>query len=877
MSAEILEERKDKILKYLKMKPQVLIALVLGFIAAIGFYIRMKPMKLLIDVTTGDYFPSDPDAIGILRYVKYVIDHEKLMAVDYMRYVPFGYVNLDEFSVLTHLIVWFYKVLHFFSPSVTVGYADVAYPAFAFVVSLVFFYLFVEKVFDWKAALLASAFLTVLPAYLYRTIAGVSDKEAMAMIFFYAGIYFFLAFYMEKKNWKAILYSILAGISVSLLWVMWGGIVFVTASISIFILILVLLEKLNYKHLKLYTLFLVVCITFLSILFPMRADPISLLTSPTTGLLFFTLALTWFHQLVYVKDLLKVRKYFEKSPISPIFTSLIFISLIGFLFLLIIYDFSFFTVRISNLYSTLVKPFAGNRWALTVAESHQPYFTDIIGQFSWKYLILVFFGGVFLFYEMVKSLGKKAYSLTLAFAILLFAISMNRYSSSAHYLNGVSSLSIILYLGSIVGFFLYVCFYFYSLSKKEPKIYKEFFDELHYGYLFMTILFIFFIVGARSAVRLIFVFAPGTAILSAIGIVLLIQYSLKLKTKFLMYGVWVAAFIFVFILLNAFTTSVVAQAESSGSSYNQQWQYAMDWVRENTPEDAVFAHWWDYGYYVQTGGQRATLSDGGNANPTINYLTGRYLLTGENDFDALYLLGSRNATNVLVVVDEIGKYSAFSAIGSDADYDRYSWINVFSLNTDQSTQTENLTTFVFTGGSVLDDEISYNDMYFPAYSAGVLGFLVPVHLNENSQIESYEDATAIIVYNGQYYSLPLQCVFIDGQEHIFYEDGEKEGLPGCFQVIPSYSGNEYNPVGAGLYLSHDVWHTWFAHHYLFGQDSEYFTTIYNDENSLPLALYQGRIIGPLKIWEVNYPEELDIPEEFYITELPEGVNDVRNF
>src|SRR3989344_6006550 len=128
MGADVLEERKDKILNYFKTKPQVLIAFVLGFIAAVGFYIRTKPLKLLIDVTTGDYFPSDPDAIGILRYVEYIVEHGQLMAVDYMRYVPFGYEHLDEFSVLTHLIVWFYKVLHFFSPSVTVGYADVVYP-----------------------------------------------------------------------------------------------------------------------------------------------------------------------------------------------------------------------------------------------------------------------------------------------------------------------------------------------------------------------------------------------------------------------------------------------------------------------------------------------------------------------------------------------------------------------------------------------------------------------------------------------------------------------------------------------------------------------------------------------------------------------------
>jgi len=37
---------------------------------------------------------------------------------------------------------------------------------------------------------------------------------------------------------------------------------------------------------------------------------------------------------------------------------------------------------------------------------------------------------------------------------------------------------------------------------------------------------------------------------------------------------------------------------------------------------------------------------------------------------------------------------------------------------------------------------------------------------------------------------------------------------------------------------------------------------------MPLSVYNGRLIGPLKIWEVNYPENLNIPDYFYGTEVP---------
>jgi len=39
------------------------------------------------------------------------------------------------------------------------------------------------------------------------------------------------------------------------------------------------------------------------------------------------------------------------------------------------------------------------------------------------------------------------------------------------------------------------------------------------------------------------------------------------------------------------------------------WPDAMQWVKENTPKDAVIAAWWDYGYWISTLGERKTLSD----------------------------------------------------------------------------------------------------------------------------------------------------------------------------------------------------------------------------------------------------------------------------
>ena len=44
------------------------------------------------------------------------------------------------------------------------------------------------------------------------------------------------------------------------------------------------------------------------------------------------------------------------------------------------------------------------------------------------------------------------------------------------------------------------------------------------------------------------------------------------------------------------------------------WLESLEWVKNNTPPDAVIAAWWDYGYWIQTIGERKSLAD----NSTIH-------------------------------------------------------------------------------------------------------------------------------------------------------------------------------------------------------------------------------------------------------------------
>jgi dolichyl-diphosphooligosaccharide---protein glycosyltransferase len=868
-----LDIRKEKIFKFLKEKKIFLSFIILAVIAWFGYYIRTKNLPLLIDATTGKYIPMALDPFVFLRYVKYILENGALMAVDTLRYYPIGYTSVSEFSFLSHAIVYLYKFLSFFNPSITIEYVHVIYPPIAFVVGLVFFFLFLRKVFDYRVALLSSAFLTVLPAYLYRTMAGFSDKEAFAMIFMFLALFAFVAMLKEKKFKRSVIYSVLAGLSVGCMWITWGGSSFVLIITGALMLLLLPFVKFKRDYLINYSIYLFCALLIFRLGYPERFSLNALMTSVTTMVLFVAWFVLLAHYLLFDLNLLKLKSKIGKVPDYVV--TYLTVGVLGVLTTLVVYGFSFFTSILSSLYENLVSPFASDRWALTVAESQQPYFTSVIDNFGWTFLAVIFVGLLLLFYETFKHFEKKkAYTMTGAFGVFILLFTMSRYSVSSTIFNGTSNISILSYIGSAVLFGAYMVYVFYEMFKENAQVFKEKMRKVNIINILMFFSFLVAFVGARSGLRLLFLFAPITAIFAGYAFFRVGDYAWKLKDKGFKYGVCIVLIILAILMLNSFSQTVLVQAEYTGASYNAQWQYGMSWVRENTAEDSVFAHWWDYGYWVQAGGERATLSDGGNARGGINHFIGRHLLTGQNETEALELLAANEATHVLMISDEIGKYSAFSSIGADADYDRYSWISTFVLNEAESTETRDGYSLVYTGGTTLDDDFVYDDVLYPGGSAGVAGFIISIVTDEaTGAITINEQPTAVLSYNGAYTYVPLECIFIDGTEISFVEDGE-EGLDACFQILPSYISGQLNEIGAGFYLSPDVSKTVFTHLYLFGEDWDYFDLVYTDEASYPLMYYEGRIIGPMKIWEVSYPDDLNIPEEYYGTEIPDEVQQV---
>ncbi|MFH0798424.1 MAG: STT3 domain-containing protein, partial [Candidatus Woesearchaeota archaeon] len=813
---EELQRRKDEFLNTLSKKKSYLVYLALAVIMYVGYWIRTLNVALL-----QNKLPVELDSFAFLRYAQYILEHGKLMAVDYMRYYPWGFSAMDEFKFLSYFMVYLYKFLHMFIPSMTLDKAVMLYPPIAFAVGIIFFFLLIRKLFNWKVAIMASALLTVIPAYLYRTIAGFSDKEAFAMTALFVTFYILVSAWQSKKStMKCLGLAALAGLANGIMGIVWGGVTYTFFIIGLFIIIQILINKFDKKDFYLYSIWFAALITTLFTGYPARFNAISFLTSTTTQILTLAMAVALTHYLFVQINLFKLKDKIQKKMPVGIF-SLVFPIVAALLLFPMIWGPSFFIDKAGDVYVHLVEPFGTTRWALTVAESHQPYFTDWVGQMNWTFIILMFGGITIMFYELIKPVKRKALTFTAMFLIVILGICMSRYSPASKVFNGISKLSLLFYIGSMAAFFA-ILIYSYIKSYKENKDVFERLKEIDLSLLFVVLWFFFMEIAARGAIRLLFPFTPIACIAAAYCLDKSFEYSKKyIKQDLLKIG----AYIFIVLVLGSFfigsgsfMTQTINQAKYTGPAYNSQWQQGMDWVRGNTPENAVFAHWWDYGYWVQGGGRRATLSDGGNAVGGINHFIGRHVLTGHSDIEALEYMKARNATHLLMIKDEVGKYPAFSSIGGDKNYDRYSWIPTFALDKNQIMETRNSTVYLYTGGTPVDHDIVYNGQLFPANSAGIGGFFVKVQNMEvdgpngtKQTVQRFDVPEMALFYNGIQTRAPVNCIYINEQKILF---NNPNAINACLRIIPTIEGQgQMTPIGALLYLSPEVAQTNLARYF----------------------------------------------------------------
>jgi len=163
------------------------------------------------------------------------------------------------------------------------------------------------------------------------------------------------------------------------------------------------------------------------------------------------------------------------------------------------------------------------------------------------------------------------------------------------------------------------------------------------SYIFVAIIGILSIYFSSSFSRLLVFSSIGISILASIGFVTLNSIIFKkrkinLNAKMLkqkrfanevskevkiLYSVIIIIVLFIPAIHP--TSGWIAAADTpttlASSSLNTKqsipdWKIALDWIENNTEEDAVFISWWDYGYWITVEGNRTTVADNATINQT---------------------------------------------------------------------------------------------------------------------------------------------------------------------------------------------------------------------------------------------------------------------
>ena len=238
-SIKKIKNIKQKIVKNPKTE-----YVLLGSIMILSFFIRTRNLKFL----DGKYLLG-LDPYYYLRQSTEILTYGKLPFPDLMRNAPFGIEK--GFDLFPYFLAYFSKLMGIFGLNIVES--SIIYPSLIMMISLIPFYLLVKLVFDKQIALLASLILSIIPAYLFRTMSGFADHESISMLLIFSAFYFLIKSESLELN-KKYIYAGLSGFFVFLMSVSWNAYPFLFIIIGTYYLLRTFFSEVDYKK---YFVFLI--------------------------------------------------------------------------------------------------------------------------------------------------------------------------------------------------------------------------------------------------------------------------------------------------------------------------------------------------------------------------------------------------------------------------------------------------------------------------------------------------------------------------------------------------------------------------------------------------------------------------------------------
>ena len=406
------------------------------------------------------------------------------------------------------------------------------------------------------AGLLASLFFAISVPILYRGLIGWFKSEPLGMFYGLLGIYFFLSGIKSNNGKSSLLRLVAGGVIIGLGISSWGGIQFFILPLTLFFLALPFFRK-DKKFLMwalpIFTFSLLASTSMFEI-----ADSTFLLSTESGssyGLYKFSgtddvIASIGYGSAVLIgmtaiaMIILMIQKISQKHQVRNGLAVLAVAAIIGIAVLS-----AGFVDLPEYRYVNALNPFLTTTDPLTdsVSEHSTPTMKITFIFFS---IMIVFAGiGAWLIFQNKVNRSMKIKTDMVVFALITGLVGV--YASAAFVRAEIFAAFSIIILSSI-GISI--------LASKilERKIFKD------------------YTITAKATTKIAFV--------GGIIILLVLPLALPLDGNMLAYA--------------TFAPAILTANGPFEDFVSNDWKHAMQWLKENTPKDAVVASWWDYGYYI---------------------------------------------------------------------------------------------------------------------------------------------------------------------------------------------------------------------------------------------------------------------------------------
>jgi len=194
---------------------------------------------------------------------------------------------------------------------------------------------------------------------------------------------------------------------------------------------------------------------------------------------------------------------------------------------------------------------------------------------------------------------------------------------------------------------------------------------------------------------------------------------------------------------------------NGGSNFNiatDDWPTSMEWIKINTPKDAVIASWWDYGYWITTLGERTSLADNATiSTDRIVTIAKMFLSSPDKGWEILQQLDADYVLVYVVGQKFVSNDQEFYILGGGGDESKKQWFMRIA-GEDQSLLLQN-------------DGFTPTNYFWENTLLGKMFPFTPVayvDLNTNQQLQNYESGfTALYDKTIKYENNndPLQLVY----------------------------------------------------------------------------------------------------------------------